>query len=151
MKSDDIWEYLKGFFHFTSKGMINLTTSYMKEFNQKYNDAAGIRYYSYSGVTGPNEEDYLPPVLYIPWAVIFINEDETGGGRNDSMVSVNSAQWGEYKGEIPADHFKQVGYDLSGWSWFRKIFPCLRPYNHLRLFENIVNDLRSLESELNER
>ena len=61
------------------------------------------------------------------------------------MVSVNSAKWGEYKGEIPADHFKQVGYDLSGWSWLKKFLPCIKTFNHLQFFEKVIYELELFE------
>jgi len=33
-------------------------------------------------------------------------------GVNDGLVSVASAKWGEYLGEIEADHAQQIGIDL---------------------------------------
>ena len=36
-------------------------------------------------------------------------------GDNDGLVSVNSAEWGEFLGVLPADHMDEVGhrFDLS--------------------------------------
>ena len=31
-------------------------------------------------------------------------------GSNDGLVSVQSAQWGEFLGVIPADHMNEVGH-----------------------------------------
>lgn len=142
----EVWRYLLELSNFSREGMKNLTTSYLRQFNQNYHDASGVKYFSYAGVTGPGEEDYLPPVMYITWAIVFSSDDERSGGRNDGVVAVNSAKWGDYKGEIPADHFKQVGYDLSGWGWLRRCLTCRKTFNHLRFFEKIVYDLNNLEN-----
>jgi triacylglycerol lipase len=142
----EIWKYLSELFNFTTKAMTNLTTSYLKQFNQKYLDAPNVNYFSYAGVTGPGEKDYLPPIMYLTWAIVFFHKDQKTGGRNDGLVAVDSAKWGNFKGEIPADHFKQVGYDLSGIAWLKKLLPCIKTFNHLKFFEKIVFDLRSLES-----
>jgi triacylglycerol esterase/lipase EstA (alpha/beta hydrolase family) len=145
----EVWRYLVELLNFSTKGMENLTTTHLKQFNQEYPDAPEVRYRSYAGVSGPNEEDYLPPIMYITWAIVFLNKDVDTGGRNDGLVAANAAQWGDFRGEIPADHFKLVGWDLSGWAWLRKLFPCFRTFNHLEFFKNIVRDLRILEEDLN--
>jgi triacylglycerol lipase len=141
----DVWKYLLELFNFSDRAMTNLTTSYLKQFNTKHPNAPNVKYFSYSGATGPAEQDYLPPIMYLTWAIIFLSRKKSAGGRNDGIVAVDSARWGEYKGEIPADHFKQVGHDLSGMACLRKLFPCLRPLNHKKFFEKIVLDLQSLE------
>lgn len=141
----EVWRYLLEFLNFSQEGMRNLTTSYLRQFNGKYHDAPEVKYFSYAGVTGPGEKDYLPAVMYISWAIVFLSDDEVVGGRNDGVVAVDSAKWGDYKGEIPADHFKQVGHDLSGLGWLRRLLPWLRPFNHLKFFAKIVNELNNLE------
>jgi triacylglycerol esterase/lipase EstA (alpha/beta hydrolase family) len=143
----EVSRYLLELFNFSTKGMTNLTTHYMREFNDNVPNAPGTKYLSYAGVTGPHEKDYLPPVLYVTWAIVYLHKDQKAGGRNDGLVSVGSAKWGEFKGEEPADHFKVVGWDISGWGWFRKWLPCLRSYNHLKFFERVANDLRHLERD----
>lgn len=140
-----VWNYLLELLKFSKEGVKNLTTYYLREFNEKYHDAPDVKYFSYAGVTGPGEKDYLPPIMYISWAIVFLSDDEMAGGRNDGVVAVNSSKWGDYRGEIPADHFKQVGYDLSGLALLRKLIPCIKPFNHLKFFEKIVNDLKQLK------
>jgi hypothetical protein len=125
--------------------MTNLTTSYLRQFNQKYYDAPEVKYFSYAGVSGPGERDYLPSLMYITWAIVFLSEDEGGGGRNDGFVAVSSSKWGDYKGEIDADHFKQVGHDFSGMGWLRRLLTCRKTFSHLKFFEKIVHDLNTLE------
>jgi len=142
----EIWSYLLEFINLTRGGLRDLTCSNMRQFNEKHHDAPGVKYFSYAGVSGPGEEDCLPPVIYIPWAIVFLNDDKSCGGRNDGFVAVNSAKWGDFKGEIPADHLKQVGYDLSGMGWLRKLFFWKKSFNHLEFFEKIVQDLNNLEN-----
>ena len=144
----EVWRYLTELFNFSTKAMTNLTIYFLKEFNQKYPDSPDVKYFSYSGVAGPGEKDYIPPVMFITWAIVFLDDDERAGGRNDGLTAVNSAKWGEFKGEIPADHFKEIGYDLSGVGWLRKIFPCIKPFNHLKFFEKVVNDLKEVEKKI---
>ena len=40
---------------------------------------------------------------------------ESKEGDNDGLVGVESAQWGEFMGTIPADHMDEIGhrYDFS--------------------------------------
>ena len=142
----EIWRHLLEFSNLTRGGLQDLICSSMRQFNEKYHDAPEVKYSSYAGVSGPGEKDRLPPVIYIPWAVVFLNNDESCGGRNDGIVAVNSARWGDFKGEIPADHFKQVGHDLSGMGWLRKLLFWKKSFNHLGFFEKIVQDLNDLES-----
>jgi len=42
---------------------------------------------------------------------------------NDGIVSVASATWGDFRGQIEADHLQQVGIDvLAGSSFSSKTF-----------------------------
>jgi triacylglycerol lipase len=149
-KRSEVWRYLLELFSFSEKGMTNLTPAFLKEFNQKYLDAPGVKYFSYAGVTGPGEKDYLPELMYLHWAIVYLSKDEQAGGRNDGLGAVESSKWGTFKGEVQADHFKMVGHDLSTRVWLRKLLPflpCLKPFDHLKLFEQIVKDLQELEED----
>ena len=147
-EKSEVWQYLLELFSFSKKAMANLTPAYLKEFNQKYPDVPGVKYFSYAGVTGPGEKDYLPELMYLHWVVNYLSSDEEAGGRNDGLVAVESSKWGTYKGEVPADHFKMIGHDLSTRVWLRRLLPflpCLKPFDHLKFLEQIVSDLQELE------
>ncbi|MGD2086126.1 MAG: hypothetical protein PVH61_08085 [Candidatus Aminicenantes bacterium] len=149
-KKSEVWRYLLELFSFTKKAMTNLTPAYLEEFNQKYTDAPQVKYFSYAGVTGPGEKDYLPALIYLHWVINYLSKDEQAGGRNDGLVSVESSKWGTFKGEVPADHFKMVGHDLSPRVWLRRLLPFLpflKSFNHLKLYKQMVNDLQELEAD----
>jgi hypothetical protein len=111
------------------------STEYMKQFNIDVPNADGVKYCSYAGVSGVGEEDVLAPIFY-PMHLLLLLEDQ----RNDGWITVESAKWGEFKGEIAADHADQIGHDLSIRSRIRRMFG--RPaFNHLAFYEQIVEDL----------
>ncbi|OAQ22552.1 alpha/beta-hydrolase [Linnemannia elongata AG-77] len=93
----------------------NLTTYYLNnEFNPNTPNQPGVSYFSYAGSFEPG----LFSRFRFPWQVIMDRE-----GPNDGLVSVKSAQWGEYIRTIPnADHM-----DLMNWvnalAWSRARFP----------------------------
>lgn len=79
-----------------------LGTRAMKEFNTEVIDRDDIKYYSWGARYDPGLFD----TFRWPWSVIYEKE-----GPNDGMVSVSSAQWGEYRGTLlDVNHL-----DLVGW------------------------------------
>ena len=69
-------------------------------FNASTPDAPGVRYLSYGSAV---PQSRLSPFLRRAWTLLTPLE-----GANDGMVSVASAQWGEYLGTLAADHFAQT-------------------------------------------
>jgi len=53
-------------------------------------------------------------------------------GDNDGMVPVSSASWGDYRGEVPADHFDEVGQLLGVTN---------DNFNHLEFYLERAGDL----------
>ena len=83
-----------------------LTTSSMEQdFNPRVPDAAGVRYFSL-GFYIP-EPVALHSVVPWLWAVHAIVAD-AGFPRNDGMVSVESARWGETLGTLAGDHYSET-------------------------------------------
>jgi len=89
----------------------SLATSYMiNTFNPNVKDVPGIYYQSYAGKIKTITTSFLvsaPLNAYI----------KSVDGANDCMVSVNSAKWGNYRGEITGawwcggvDHFMEIGH-----------------------------------------
>lgn len=68
-----------------------LSPAYCHEFNQKYPDAPCIYYQSYASIVTHTFGD---PLLWIPNLLMFI----AGAPKNDGLVSVESAKWGNFKG-----------------------------------------------------
>ncbi len=137
----ELVQFLLEFFSIGEKGIKNLAPAYLATFNKEIMDAPGVQYFSYAGVTGPGEQDYLPVLFFLPWAIIFKNKDTIIGGRNDGFVAVESAKWGTYKGELPADHFKISGHDMSAWGWLRKLLPWVKLFNHYAFYRELVAEL----------
>ncbi len=74
--------------------------SVCRDFNASTPDVPGVQYFSYGGKVSAAR---LTPVLRRAWNLLLAAE-----GPNDCMVSVQSATWGQYLGNICADHFAQT-------------------------------------------
>lgn len=88
------------------------------QFNRDVPDVDGVYYASWAGSAGKGAMNSINPVFRPFNAWLYGRE-----GVNDGLVSVTSAQWGDYRGEIEADHLQQVGVDvLAGSSFSSKDF-----------------------------
>jgi triacylglycerol lipase len=96
-----------------SDNLLFLTTGSLAEFNARAPDDPDVYYSSWAGVTcgtlefscqdergGEVVEPLLEPLYLIQYAY---------GLDADGMVDVESAPWGEYLGEIDADHADEIG------------------------------------------
>jgi triacylglycerol esterase/lipase EstA (alpha/beta hydrolase family) len=96
------------FLGFDMKGGANdLTTTYCDgTFNPSTPDAPGVAYFSWAGRADPTGQTgcVLEPWLDSSWQEISNLE-----GDNDGLVSVTSAQWGDFRGILAADHLNEVG------------------------------------------
>ena len=76
-------------------GIRDLTASACEVFNKEVTDAPGIRYQSVaSGMKRP--KNTFPPLNY---SYLYVKRHD---GENDGLVSVSSAVWGNFLGEIYA-------------------------------------------------
>lgn len=86
----------------------SLTEDHVRNvFNPANPDDPRVSYISWTGRTclyGISCDDICD--IEIRWAydIIYLT-----AGDNDGIVPVSSAQWGDYRGEVPADHFDEVG------------------------------------------
>jgi triacylglycerol esterase/lipase EstA (alpha/beta hydrolase family) len=96
-----------------AEAMADISTEGMAEFNDLYPDHPDVPYYSWAGhscgileplcildYNGEVVNVLLGPTYTLIWAF---------GYANDGMVPVESAQWGQFLGELPADHMDEVG------------------------------------------
>ena len=75
-----------------------LTPDYVEhEFNPSVPDHDSVKYWSIAGQAGKGPGTPINPVLRVFNSVLFETE-----GLNDGMVSVDSAEWGEFLGTIDA-------------------------------------------------
>lgn len=83
-------------------------------FNEDVPDADGVVYQSYAGSAGKGTLNSINPIFRPMNSWLYSKE-----GVNDGIVSVASAQWGTFMGEIEADHMQQIGIDVLAGSSFR--------------------------------
>jgi triacylglycerol lipase len=92
------------FFGFETGAFEQLTNKYMAEsFNPRTPDSPDVRYFSYGAQLNP----HLTSVFRKSHGVVKAAE-----GENDGLVSVQSSQWGEYKGTL--DNVSHL--DLINWT-----------------------------------
>ncbi len=87
------------------------------EFNPANPDDPRVKYISYTGRTcsatdfldgAKNCQDLVDPLIGWSHAILALNR-----GANDGLVTVESAKWGDYRGEMIADHIDEVGQILG--------------------------------------
>ncbi|MBU1431636.1 hypothetical protein KKF91_13920 [Myxococcota bacterium] len=108
-----------------------MTEAYVQgTFNPSHPDDPRVRYISYAGRTcalGISCDDICD--IEIQWSHAILSHL---AGDNDGIVPVSSAIWGDYRGEIPADHFDEVG-QLAGITGPN--------FDHLSFYEGLAWDL----------
>jgi triacylglycerol esterase/lipase EstA (alpha/beta hydrolase family) len=105
----------------------SLTEAWVQqEFNPQHPDDPRVSYLSYAGrccATGEGCGDLCDVEIQFTHHLL-----QALAGDNDGVVPVSSAVWGEYLGEIPADHFDQVG-QLAGVTGPN--------FNHLEFYQSV--------------
>lgn len=103
-----------------SAQVADLTTASMEAFNAENPDVEGVYYASWAGHScgaldwgcqWDENGEIVDPLLSGTGLLLDWIE-----GDNDGLVSVESAQWGDYQGEIPADHLDEVGQLADVWN-----------------------------------
>ena len=101
----------------TMEALSRITLGAMDTFNQAVPDRPEVTYWSSGGVScGPlqfdcqnqNNGEVVDTALLATYKVLDGDQYE-GQGPNDGMVMIESTKWGEFLGEIPADHMDEVG------------------------------------------
>ncbi|MGI6457261.1 MAG: esterase/lipase family protein [bacterium] len=103
-----------------------------EEFNPKIIDHPDVVYFSYAGCLNKQLRSLFDLPRRCPQ--YFINPRE---GENDGMVSVRSAQWGIYKGKLPAEHGEMIGLQIFPW---RK-----NSFDHVQFHLSLIPDLEKVE------
>jgi len=90
-------------------GLEDLTTESTQNFNQRYLDHPGVRYFA---VAGSGRAGLLTTAgVLAPFYEYIL---ATTGQANDGLVSVSSAQWGTFDPNTwPCDHAEEIGHDLD--------------------------------------
>lgn len=116
-----------------------LTTSYLKEFNQQVKDDPHVAYFSYGARMKPKWFNVFTPT----WAIIKSRIGGQGSYDNDGLVSVESSKWGEYLGTLDnVDHL-----DLINWTnklrkaVDEKVFNSKPNFNPVALYLDLIDNL----------
>lgn len=129
-----------------TKAIPELTTDYLKEFNNKVPNIEDVAYFSYGARFVPKWFN----VFRTPWKIIKHRielENRTSNKQksidNDGMVSVESAKWGQYLGTLDqVDHL-----DLINWTNRLRTFIDMSIFHHkptfnaLAFYSHVVNSL----------
>lgn len=117
-----IW-FIEKILRIDTQGFIDVTTEKCNEFNKNILDIAGVKYISYAGVQKWYKINLLLQMPY--WYIRY------KAGKNDGLVSVESAKWGDFRGVVAADHWNQIGW------W---IFPleCPKEFDVKGFYEKIA-------------
>jgi triacylglycerol lipase len=84
------------------EALTDLTTERCAQFNDQVPDAPGVRYFS---VAASRPWHRVPPFALHAYKIV-----SAAHGENDSLVSVQSARWGEFLGVWPADHWHSINH-----------------------------------------
>lgn len=106
------------------------------EFNPMNPDDPRVHYISYTGrtcnaagflVPGNKCHDLVDPLIGWSYAIL-----QVARGDNDGLVTIESAQWGDYRGEMIADHIDEVGQILGVTD---------NAFDHLAFYRGLARDL----------
>ncbi len=111
----------------------SMTTGYVEgTFNPENPDDPLVQYVSYAGLTCPlgiTCGDVCDVEIAFSYDLIYL-----AAGDNDGIVPVSSAVWGDYRGEVAADHFDEVG----------QLFGVTGPnFDHLQFYSDVARELAS--------
>lgn len=112
------------------KGFQQMSTSYCSLFNQQIQDCPDTYYQSTISIMKSFRSDFL---YAVPYLIIFLLE-----GKNDGLVSVQSAKWGNFRGVIQTKAKRGISHiDIVD---YRK--KTLSNFNVLQFYIHLVKDLK---------
>lgn len=97
-------EHFSELFNIDFRGMLDLTTTACKSFNENTPNVEGTHYFSYAAC----REFKATDIFFITSKIV-----ESQEGWNDGLVSAESGKWGEVVSILPMDHLEMVGLGLS--------------------------------------
>lgn len=129
----DTRNFLKGISEYRWTALPQLCPEYINNvFNPQIIDDSRVHYASYGGKIKPPKYIWTNFPRSVSWRII--NHYD---GDNDGLVSVKSAQWGEFKGILPADHGEQIGLKIYPWQ--------KSTFDHIAFIKGIVKDIKTFE------
>ena len=114
------------------RAAIQLSRSFMKNFNEDVLDVEGVYYQTFAS----HVTRHYPNILWRTLAGVLYTFD----GENDGLVSIKSAQWGDYRGLIKTEACPTISHaDMIGLKQFRVI----KDFKSHWFFANIVHELKN--------
>lgn len=110
------------------EGLMDLTPEACQRFNELIPDRSDVRYLSYAGARPPQEV----PI----WFRRSASQLELVAGGNDGLVAASSANWGDFRGTVRADHTELVGWSLAAANRAQG-----RPFDHLSFYRQVIKEL----------
>ncbi|MCO5248384.1 MAG: hypothetical protein M9887_05490 [Chitinophagales bacterium] len=115
------------------RAAVQLTKSFMKVFNEDVLDVEDVYYQTFAS----HVTRHYPNILWRTLAGILYAFD----GENDGLVSIESAQWGHYRGLIKTLDCPSVSHaDMVGLKQFR----VLKQFKSHWFFVNIIHELKEM-------
>lgn len=112
------------------RAAVQLTHAAMERFNEDVPDVPSVYYQSYAS----HVNKHYPSVLWRSLAAILYTTD----GKNDGLVSIPSAQWGNYRGLIQTEKAPSISHaDMIGLAQFSNA-----NFDAKWFFAHIINDLK---------
>jgi triacylglycerol lipase len=108
--TENLGKKLRGFeifrrFGWDTEAIADLTTERCARFNEKIQNAPGVRYFSISTSRSIRQ---MPAWSLHSWTLVHRAE-----GANDGLVSVQSAKWGKHLETWPVDHWHAINHRMS--------------------------------------
>jgi len=120
----------------------------MADFARRFPDVEGMPFFSWAGhscsrLKGDCRAAYQDEVIELVLGpshalMLAAAADDGEHGANDGVVLVSSARWGTFLGEIPADHFDEVGQIADS---------APAPFDHRAFYLSEARRLRQLERD----
>ncbi|MEZ5024514.1 MAG: hypothetical protein R2728_14895 [Chitinophagales bacterium] len=116
------------------RATIGVTTEAMEQFNRETLDHPLVYYQSYAGHLNKNHPNFAQKALA---RIIY-----RFAGKNDGMVPIESAKWGEFRGIISDENNISVSHtDMVGLSRF---FGSNSKFDHNNFLVKLVHDLKEM-------
>lgn len=119
------------------ESLMQLSTENMASFNRANPDDPRVQYWSFGGIScassdeackGAHNGEVIDPLL----AISFNYLRDAGYPENDGLVAPDSAVWGDFLGDLPADHFDQIGQFADGRDG---------AFDHIAFYESLASRL----------
>jgi triacylglycerol lipase len=115
------------------EALTNLTPTYLEEFNSYIVNHPDTKYFSYAGDVSQINKSTRKLALLIFNRILKVVEKGANDKRYDSLVTVESSVWGDFKGVVEASHSELIGL---------KLLPFGKPsFNHLLFFNDIIDNI----------